>query len=216
MHETQLNLLDGERRAAPPAEKEHRMMQSHLHLVNAQGYAVSPVIKKAMERVYLWVVRDFPNVDTAMIAEWAEEVGWAMDAKGDEISAHERYAYTSLKGKVRDWLRTKPAKEETAGLGDDLERLGGLDSSFEAKIDQKLLLEQAKASLNDRDRCILVLLLQGDESPAVAAQVLGVNYQAAAKAIQRVKERVDASLVSGPGSKDDFCDGVHNFCQRKG
>jgi DNA-directed RNA polymerase specialized sigma24 family protein len=52
--------------------------------------------------------------------------------------------------------------------------------------------------LSERDRHILVLLQQGMTSPASVAAALGVSYAAAAKAIQRVKERIAAILGGGP------------------
>jgi hypothetical protein len=200
--------------AVSQAERELSMKQPQLHLVDAKGRTVSAAIKSSVELVFGWVVRDFPNVDTAMIAEWAEEVGWAMEAKGD-VAAPDRYAYTALKGKVRDWLRSKPAMEETAGIGADLERLGVLDRSFQGKIHRTVLFEQLKASLNERDRYILFLLLQDETSPATIATALGTNYFAAAKAIQRVKERIAVVLV-GASPKGDIGQGTQQFCETKG
>jgi RNA polymerase sigma factor (sigma-70 family) len=211
----QLNVVDEMCSAVSPADREHRMKQTQLHLVDAQGSAVSSTVKSAVEVVFRWVLRDFPHVDPAMIAEWAEEVGCAMESKGNQIVAHERYAYTALKGKVRDWLRTKTAQEESAGIGQDLERLGGVDRSFQRELDRKLLFEQLKTALNERDRYILVLLLQDETSPAVIATALGLSYPAAAKAIQRVKERIAASLV-GVSGRNDFGHGSPQFCETKG
>jgi len=212
---TQLNVVDEMCSAVSPVDREHRMKQTQLHLVDAQGSAVSSTVKSAVEVVFRWVLRDFPHVDPAMIAEWAEEVGCAMESKGNQIVAHERYAYTALKGKVRDWLRTKTAQEESAGIGQDLERLGGVDRSFQRELDRKLLFEQLKTALNERDRYILVLLLQDETSPAVIATALGLSYPAAAKAIQRVKERIAASLV-GVSGRNDFGHGSPQFCETKG
>jgi RNA polymerase sigma factor (sigma-70 family) len=212
---TQLNVVDEMCSAVSPVDREHRMKQTQLHLVDAQGSAVSSTVNSAVEVVFRWVLRDFPHVDPAMIAEWAEEVGCAMESKGNQIVAHERYAYTALKGKVRDWLRTKTAQEESAGIGQDLERLGGVDRSFQRELDRKLLLEQLKTALNERDRYILVLLLQDETSPAVIATALGLSYPAAAKAIQRVKERIAASLV-GVSGRNDFGHGSPQFCETKG
>ena len=51
---------------------------------------------------------------------------------------------------------------------------------------------------SDLDRHILVLLQQDITSPASVAAALGVSYSAAAKAIQRVKERIFTILVGDP------------------
>ena len=93
--------------------------------------------------------------------------------------------------------------------------MGGVDRSFQVEIDRKLLFEQLKTSLNERDRYILVLLLQDETSPAVIATALGLSYTAAAKAIQRVKERIAASLV-GVSGRNDFGHGSPQFCETKG
>jgi hypothetical protein len=212
---TQLNVVDEMCSAVSPADREHRLKQTQLHLVDAQGSAVSSTVKSAVEVVFRWVLRDFPHVDPAMIAEWAEEVGCAMESKGNQIVAHERYAYTALKGKVRDWLRTKTAQEESAGIGQDLERLGGVDRSFQRELDRKLLFEQLKTALNERDRYILVLLLQDETSLAVIATALGLRYQAGDKAIERVNESIAASLV-GVSGRNDFGHGSPQFCETKG
>jgi len=192
------------------------MRHAQLHLVDAKGQEVSPAIKLAVEQVFGWVIRDFPHVDPAMIAEWAEEVGWAMERKGDTLVAHVRYAYAALKGKVRDWLRSMPAREEPGGIGDDLESFGGLDHTFHGKIDKKLLIDQLRVSLNERERYILMLLLEGETSPAFHAQALGIEYFAASKAIQRVKKRIAASLVGATAKKNDLESGSPQFCEAKG
>jgi RNA polymerase sigma factor (sigma-70 family) len=183
------------------------MISPHLHLVDAQGRSLSPAIQAAVEQAHRWVLREFRSVDPAMIADWAEAIGASMQDRGNLIASPNRYAYAALKGKVRDWLRTKTAQEESAGIGPDLERIGGTASSFQGAVDRKLLFEQLRANLNERDRSILVLLLQDETSPAAVAKALGVTYSAAAKAIQRVKERVAEALNGSRTSRD------HNMAQ---
>jgi DNA-directed RNA polymerase specialized sigma24 family protein len=186
-----------------------------LHLVDSSGAAVCSEVESAVERSFLWVLRDYPKVDPAMIADWAEEVALKMQARVTTIVSPQRYAYAALKGKVHDWMRSAPGKEEVAGLGRDLERIGGLNGSFEGVVNRKILFEQLKATLNERDRYILVLLLEDNMSPATIAKALGTTYPAAAKAIQRVKERIASKLISArnvgnPGH------GSPQFCETKG
>lgn len=170
------------------------MVRPHLHLVDLNGNAVRPEVQVAVETAFRWVVRDFPLVDSAMVANWAELVAVSMEARADTLISPQRYAYSALKGRIRDWQRTGPAREETVGVDRDLERIGGLTDSFQVQVDRKILFDQLKASLNERDRYILVLLLEDNTSPAVVAGALGTSYSAAAKAIQRVRERIAATL----------------------
>jgi hypothetical protein len=191
------------------------MTRAQLHLVDTSGTAVCPEVETAVERSFHWVLRDYPQVDSAMIANWAEEVALSMQVRVTTIVSPQRYAYAALKGKVHDWMRSAPAKEEVAGLGRDLERIGGLNGSFEGAVDRKILFEQLKATLNERDRYILVLLLQDNTSPATVANALGTTYPAAAKAIQRVKERI-ASKLTGARKVGDPGHGSPQFCETKG
>ena len=59
-----------------------------------------------------------------------------------------------------------------------------------------MLFEQLRTKLNERDRQILILLLQDITSPRDVAEALGIKYDAAAKAIQRVKDRMAAILFT--------------------
>jgi len=191
------------------------MTRAQLHLVDTSGIAVCPEVETAVERSFHWVLRDYPQLDSAMIANWAEEVALSMQMRVTTIVSPQRYAYAALKGKVHDWMRSAPAKEEVAGLGRDLERIGGLNGSFEGAVDRKILFEQLKATLNERDRYILVLLLEDNTSPATVAKALGTSYPAAAKAIQRVKERI-ASKLTGARKVGDPGHGSPLFCETKG
>jgi hypothetical protein len=191
------------------------MTRAQLHLVDTSGIAVCPEVETAVERSFHWVLRDYPQLDSAMIANWAEEVALSMQVRVTTIVSPQRYAYAALKGKVHDWMRSAPAKEEVAGLGRDLERIGGLNGSFEGAVDRKILFEQLKATLNERDRYILVLLLEDNTSPATVAKALGTSYPAAAKAIQRVKERI-ASKLNGARKVGDPGHGSPLYCETKG
>jgi DNA-directed RNA polymerase specialized sigma24 family protein len=60
------------------------------------------------------------------------------------------------------------------------------------------LFDQMKAHLSERDRQILALIEQDCGSPRDVAKALGLTYMAAAKAIQRAKERM-AEILSSTG-----------------
>jgi DNA-directed RNA polymerase specialized sigma24 family protein len=192
------------------------MTRAQLHLVDGNGIAIGSKIENAVERSFQWVLKDYPQIDPALIANWAEEVARGMQARETPVTSAQRYAYAALKGRVRDWMRSGAAQEQMAGVGQDLERIGGLNGSFQNAVDRKILFEQVKATLNERDRYILVLLLEDKTSPTTIADALGTTYPAATKAIQRVKERIAATLNAGARKMDDSGSGSPQFCATKG
>jgi DNA-directed RNA polymerase specialized sigma24 family protein len=137
-------------------------------------------------------------LDEAVVAGWAEDVGEAMGGRRDDIRSPYRYAYAALHGKVREWFRSNASKEILVGMGTDLELWAGIDRSAQRAIYRTVLFEQLKTKLSERDRHILLLLQQDITSPSSVASALGVSYSAAAKAIQRVKERISTILVNDP------------------
>ena len=120
------------------------------------------------------------------------------ESRADFIQSPKRYAFAALHGKVREWYRSGASKEIPVGIGTTLEHWIAADRSMQVVMDRAILFEQLKSKLNDRDRQILVLLQQDKTSPASVAAALGVSYAAAAKAIQRVKDRLAAILASAP------------------
>jgi hypothetical protein len=94
---------------------------------------------------------------------------------------------------VRRWLKTKRASELAVGLDRELESIAGMHEGFHGEVDRAILFEQLKSRLRGRDRSIL-MLLQSDASPAEVAMTLGMKYEAATKAIQRVRARVALCL----------------------
>lgn len=186
-----------------------------LHLVNNEGIALSAEIEEAVTRSFTWVSRAYPNLDTALLANWAEEVAAAMECRAGEITSPVRYAEAALKGRVRDWLRSAPAKEEVAGIGLDLERLADAGKSFEKAVERHILFQQLKEVLSERDRIVLFLLLEDKTSPKDVAAALNTSYPAAAKAIQRVKERIGDTLRR-PKKNDGGSRLPSQFCETKG
>jgi DNA-directed RNA polymerase specialized sigma24 family protein len=174
------------------------MGQTLLHLVDQRGQTLPVAIRLAVEAAHRWVRREYPHLDEAVVAGWAEDVGKAMGARSDEIRSPYRYAFAALHGKVREWFRGNASREVLVGIGKELELWAGIDRSTQRVIYRAVLFDQLKTKLSERDRHILVLLQQDMTSPASAAAALGVSYAAAAKAIQRVKERIAAILVGAP------------------
>jgi RNA polymerase sigma factor (sigma-70 family) len=171
------------------------MGQTLLHLVDQRGQTLPAAIRLPVEAAHRWVRREYPHLDDAIVAGWAEDVGKAMGVRLDDIRSPYRYAFAALHGKVREWFRTNASKEILVGTGSELELWASIDRSAQRVIYRAVLFEQLKTKLSERDRHILVLLQQDITSPASVAEALGVSYAAAAKAIQRVKERIAAILV---------------------
>src|ERR1700722_17119552 len=174
------------------------MSQTLLHLVDQRGQTLPMAIRLAVEAAHRWVRREYPRLDEAVVAGWAEDVGKAMGARLDEIRSPYRYAFAALRGKVREWFRSDASREVLVGIGGELELWAGIDGSTPRVIYRAVLFDQLKTKLSERDRHILVLLQQDITSPASVAAALGVSYAAAAKAIQRVKERIAAILAGAP------------------
>ncbi len=174
------------------------MGQTLLHLVDQRGQTLPVAIRLPVEAAHRWVRREYPHLDEAIVAGWAEDIGKAMGARLDDIRSPYRYASAALHGKVREWFRSNASKEILVGTGSELELWASIDRSAQRVIYRTVLFDQLKTKLSERDRHILVLLQQDITSPASVAAALGVSYTAAAKAIQRVKERIAAILVGVP------------------
>ena len=185
------------------------MSRTQLHLVDHQGQALSVVTRTAAEAAYAWALQEFPRVDPALLAGWAEEVAKAIEARAEAVESPKRYAFAALHRKVRQWLRDRASKEVFVGIGAELEEWAGVDGNTQFIMDRRIFFDQVKTRLNERDQHILVLLLQDITSPASVAEALGVTYPAAAQAIHRVKERIAATLLEsqnhGPNSTR-FCE----------
>ncbi len=190
------------------------MIQPHLHMVDTEGKPVKHTTEAAVTQAFRWVVREFPLVDTALIANWAELVACTMEVGTVLVRDPKQYAYAALRGKVCDWLRTSTAKVEHVGIGRELERIGGSNGSPQDQIDRKVLFEQLKATLKERDQVVLVLLLDGTSDGDIGV-ALGITPAAARKAIQRMKERISGQ-IAGWRSKDKIGHGSQTLCETKG
>jgi DNA-directed RNA polymerase specialized sigma24 family protein len=168
------------------------MKRQRLHLVDENNDPLSPAIQSAVEAAHYWAVREFPRIDPALLANWAERLAKSI-ANKDLQGSVRRYAHTAMHETVRRWLKTKRASELAVGLDRELERIAGIDEGFHGEVDRAILFEQLKSRLRGRDRSIL-MLLQSDATPAEVAITLGIKYEAATKAIQRVRARVSICL----------------------
>ena len=176
---------------------------TQLHLVDGQGRSLSLTTRAAAEAAYTWALREFPRIDPVLLAEWSEEVAKAIEARSEVVESPTRYAFAALHGKVRQWLRSKASQEVSVGIGAELEEWVGVDRNAQRMMDRAIFFDQIKTKLNDRDKHILVLLLQDITSPASVAEALGVSYTAAAQAIHRVKERIAGTLSDNRNHREN-------------
>jgi hypothetical protein len=160
----------------------------HLHLVTKQGLAVAPEVRSSIEFSYRSILHDYPHVDPALIATWAEEIAVSMDAKAD-IAHFDGYALISLGRKVRGWLRSGAGKETPSGIGGDLDLAGGHIDGV-TNTTSALLFSQLLAMLEGRDRVIFHVLFGLDGSASDVASAVGISEAAAHKAIQRLRKRL--------------------------
>ena len=181
------------------------MKRQRLHLVDENNDPVSPAIQSAVEAAHYWAVREFPRVDPALLANWAERLAKSMTSKDLQGSVR-RHAHTAMHETVRRWLKTKRARELAVGLDRELESIAGIQEGFHGKVDRAILFDQLKSRLRGRDRSIL-MLLQSDATPAEVAMTLNLKYEAAIKAIQRVRARValclEAAKTEGRTTTDE-------------
>lgn len=146
----------------------------------------------AVEAAYRWAVREYQHFDPAVLAGMAEAVALAMCRRLDRIGFPRRYALAALTGKLQEWYRAHPAVEVMLEPG-ELEHVRGAKPAAASSVDLSVLFSEIETRLSDRDRQILVLLEQ-DLGPREIAKALEISYSAAAKAIQRARERMEAIL----------------------
>lgn len=178
------------------------MGRTHLFLVNRRNEPLPAGLRTSVEAAYRWACSDYPTLDRALIATWTEEVGRLMADRAADIQEPRRYAFAALHGKIRQHFRSGTSKEVPSGISEQLEEWAGVDEASMRQMEQRILFQEVSSKLNERDRNILGLLDQGFTSPTSVANALGISYNAAAKAIQRTKERTRAILTGKPMPRD--------------
>ena len=169
------------------------MPQQLLHLVDDEKQPVQRAVNDAVTNAYLYVRARNSHIDHALLANMAEHVALAVSRRIAEIDSFQQYALAAMIGKVHEWSRLHPVEFQLRA--DQLEQQAGAqaDSSFQ-RIETKLLLDQMKADLAERDRHILMLIQQGISDSKSIAAALGITNDAAKKAIQRTKHKMTVIL----------------------
>ena len=165
------------------------MPQQLLHLVDDEGRPVQRAVEDAVTNAYRYVLAHNNHIDHALLANMAEHLALAVSRRVAEIHSIQQYALAAMIGKVHEWSRVHPVEFHLPS--DQLERQAGAqpDSSFQ-RIEKKLLLDQMKVDLTERDRHILMLIQQGISDSKSIANALGITNEAAKKAIQRTKHKM--------------------------
>jgi len=174
------------------------MAATLLHLVDQYGQPVPPQVRLAVEAAYRWAEREYERFDRAVLAEMAEELALAMCRRQDRIELPRRYAVAALAGKLQEWYRAHPAVEVMLEP-EDLEQVIQAEPVPATSPDLNVLFAEIKAQLSERDRQVLVLLEQ-DLGPQEIAKAFEISYFAAAKAIQRARDRM-ATILSETGNQ---------------
>lgn len=189
---------------------------TQLHLVDVEGREVLPSIKAGVESAFGWTVNTYPNLDPAVLAEWAEEIGSAMQKNKNTHATPRRYAYAAMHGRVRDYLKTRASKETPKGGSSELEKWAGVDADVQTRIDRRIFFQELRTKLDQRDQEILALLLQDITSATSVGKALGISESAAAKAIQRLKLRIASFVGSSKMKGGGAGHGFQNLCETKG
>jgi DNA-binding CsgD family transcriptional regulator len=161
-----------------------------LHLVAEDGRPVSLEVREGVETAYRWALYKFKCIDETVLAGIAESVAVGMTRHLEEIRCPRNYAFAALRGKVQEWRRTHSVYEVAVGDIDTMERVGKLVHNPFLAVDRRIFFSEMKTRLRKRDREIVDLIEHDFGSPKQIAASLGISYNAAAKAIQRVKERM--------------------------
>ena len=174
-----------------------------LHLVDESGQPVPDEVREAVERAYRYLTFEYKRLDPSLLANIAEATALTICRNADEIGSIKPYAFATAIGKVNDWLSTHD-KEDPGKTSSALERAaGGVQDRSHSAVEYRLLFERMKAQLNARDQQILVLIAQGLDKPRPIAEALGLTYEAAKKAVQRVKERMKILLAEHEQNRRD-------------
>lgn len=180
------------------------MAVSLLHLVDESNSPVAADIRTAVEAAYRWSVREYREIDAADLAAMAEKVARAMSKKdAGYIQSPRRYAFAALAGKIQEWFRAHPAKMIHYKNEDELDRLIGPDHGPSLEMERRALFAQVRVRLNERDRQICMLMEQGLNGPTEVARALNISYRAAAKALQRVRDRIAGIVINQPGDNEE-------------
>lgn len=178
------------------------MAGSLLHLVDQDNAPVRPEIRIAVEAAYGWSIREYRNIDEADLAAMAEGVALSMSKRFGEIQSPRRYAFAALTGRIQEWFRGHPAKMVSFESEDEFDREIGPDNRFTLEVERSLLFAQIRSRLSERDRQICILLEQDVSSPREIAKALEISYSAAAKALERARERMASiAMVKSPGTE---------------
>ena len=172
-----------------------------LFLVDRQGRALAPRLRAAVESAYGWAAHDYPNVDSSLLATWAEQVGAFMAEREPPVEAPRRYASAALQSRIREHFRSSASREVSVGTDQELDAKAGVELQSARDIERQVLFRELRSQLSERDRQIFILLQQDVTSPQGIASSLGISYSAAAKAVQRLRERLQAILNSRPTSQ---------------
>lgn len=174
------------------------MGQALLFLVDRQGKAIAPGLRAAVESAHQRAAHDYPRVDSSLLATWAEQVGVYMADKEPPVASPRRYASAALQSRIREHFRSSGSREVSVGTDQELDAKAGVELQSARTIERQVLFRELRSQLNERDRQIFILLQQDVTSPQGIASSLGISYSAAAKAVQRLRERLQSILNSRP------------------
>lgn len=122
-----------------------------------------------------------------------------MAERESSVQSPYRYASTALQAKIREHFRSYGSREVLLGTHGELDAQAGGELHSARAMQRDVLFGELRNQLSERDRRIFILLQQDITSPQSIGSALGISYSAAGKAVQRLRERLQAILIRRPG-----------------
>lgn len=136
-------------------------MNQVLFLTDACGGPVTENIANAVHVAYFKMLTEFPLLDSALIANWAEEVACTMQRKRTEIHHPRSFSIMCLRRKILCHYKLKKANCVFVGGQVSLEIKTGRRAGRATSPEYGVMLRGVRVGLNERENLVLSLLLQG-------------------------------------------------------
>lgn len=161
-----------------------------LHMIDETGHPVSLEIAYGVIKAFLTTLKRFPQIDPCLIANWAEEVACAMQKmEQGVITCPAGMAIKRMGWKVTEHRRLFYTRDKSFGDADDLLTIAGPAAGKRINLDSKVLIDQLRPSLNERENRALDLLLDGHESTHLGL-IMGLSHDTGRRLGERVKRKI--------------------------
>lgn len=169
-----------------------------LFLIDETGRFVDLEIAYAVIRAFLKMCVRYPSIDTALMANWAEEVAAYLQTNRAKIKYPKTMAWRRLEWKIREHFKLYYTKDTSYGNSAGLEMLCyGRHYYYALGLEAKLQLNLLRRDMNERENWVLDMLLEGRQ-PAEIIAALGLSYGGGRHVLSNLKAKIRASLKVEP------------------